>query len=877
MKHLSLLFILFLTTTFIYAQHVIEGTVVDHTPLPLPGANVQVKGTSDGSETDFDGNFRFSTEKNSGVLVITYIGFLDLEVPFDFQGSDQLNLGEIQLREDTNSLEEIVIIGRGVIDLAADRKTPIAVSTVTRDEMQLKSAGNVEFPNVMKNAPSVYVSNESGGFGDSQIFVRGFDQRNTAFLFNGQPINDMTNGKIYWSNWSGLSDIANAVQMQRGLGSSKLAISSVGGTMNMITKATAKREGGFGRFIIGNDSYMKGTVSYDTGMDENGWGFSFLLDYWQSHAKYANGTHGVGQTYFFSVGKQLGKHNFNLLLTGSPQEHDQNFSKAMRLYERYGRKYNSNYGFKNGEYLSERTNYYHKPILNLNWDWDIDEGQQLSTVVYASMGRGGGTGAYGNGISYVNYPQGDGFQYGAYTPEKGLIDWDHVIYENGQLEDGYSRNRDGTTIASSVNNHQWYGTVLNYNYDKIKNLSLNIGGDLRFYRGDHFRQLTDKLGLEGRIENMYGNANHTITQTYSPNPWASLFNFAPKDQRANFDYSEDVNYQGVFGQAEWANDQFTAFIQGSVSNQSYQREDRGNFAETKKSKTLNKTGYNIKSGVSYNFLEDHIVFVNAGKYSRQPHNNSIFTNYDDNTEIANNLKNETILGLEAGYRFDIRNLQINFNAYYTKWQDRFISAGGNYDPNGDDENPEFTNVSYLFTNIAQLHQGLELDMRWKPNMDLTLHGYATVGKWEYDGRTPVRVRNNDDQSLIVELETDLKETKVGEAPQTNIGFGVDYDIIPAKLKVYSNWNYYTNFYGFVDVEDAAKSTLDNVVYQPEKLNSYSLIDLGAAYTLRLDNSRIRFSGNVYNLFNHWYVNQKDNYGYYLGNGRTYNVAVRYSF
>src|SRR5699024_9434341 len=125
---------------------------------------------------------------------------------------------------------------------------------------------------------------------------------------------------------------------------------------------------------------------------------------------------------------------------------------------------------------------------------------------------------------------------------------------------------------------------------------------------------------------------------------------------------------------------------------------------------------------------------NAGKYSRQPHNNSIFTNYDDETEISNNLNNETILGFEAGYKFDIRNLQINFNAYYTKWQDRFISAGGNYDPNGDTENPEYTNVSYLFTNIAQLHRGLELDVRYKPNLDLTLHGFATVGKWEYDGR-----------------------------------------------------------------------------------------------------------------------------------------------
>lgn len=876
MKHFSVLLLLILATNVIYSQNVIEGTVVDDSQLPLPGANLILKGTTDGTETDFDGHFSLEVEETSGVLEISYIGFKTKEVPFDVQGNQPLNLGEIQLEEDANSLDEIVIVGKGVIDLVKDRQTPIAVSTVTRDEIQLKAAGNVEFPNVVKNTPSVYVSNESGGFGDSEIFVRGFDQRNTAFLFNGQPINDMTNGKIYWSNWSGLSDIVNVVQMQRGLGSSKLAISSVGGTMNMVTKTTEKREGGFARFIMGNDSYMKGTVSYDTGISENGWGFSFLLDYWRAHQKYANGTFGEGQTYFFSVGKQAGNHNFNLLLTGAPQEHDQNFSKNMDLYERYGRRYNNNYGFRDGKYLSERRNYYHKPIINFNWDWDIDEDQHLSTVLYSSFGRGGGTGAYGNGISYVDYPQGDpDIQYGAYTVDRGLIDWDQVVSENGQIEGGYSEGHEGTTLASSVNNHLWYGGVANYEYNKIENLSLNVGGDLRFYRGDHFRQLTDKLGLEGRIENLYGNPEHTVTKTYTPGAWASLFNYAPRDQRLNFDYSEDVNYQGGFGQAEWANDEFSVFVQGSISNQSYQREDRGNFAETKKSKTLNKTGYNIKGGAAWNISDEHSIFANAGKYSRQPHNNSIFTNYDDETEISNNLNNETILGLEAGYRFEVKDFKANINAYYTKWQDRFISAGGKYtDPNTEEV---YENVSYLFTNIAQLHKGLELDLKWRPSMDITLHGYAAVGKWQYDGKTPVRIRNNDDQTFVDELETNLKETKVGQSPQTSMGLGVDYDIIPSVLKAYANWNYYTDLYGFVDVEDAAKASIDDDVYQPEKLNSYSLVDLGAAYTWKLDKNRIRFSGNVYNLFNHWYVSQKDNYGYYLGNGISYNFAVRYSF
>src|SRR5690606_25551201 len=191
-------------------------------------------------------------------------GYTIEKVPFKIVNG-AANLGIIKITADPDALEEVVIVGRGIIDMATDRQTPIAVSTITSAEIQAKAVGNVEFPEAMKSTPSVYVSNQAGGFGDSQMFLRGFDQTNTAFLLNGQPINGMEDGNIYWSNWSGMSDVANAVQVQRGLGSSKLAISSVGGTVNIVSRAAGRKEGGFARFMTGNDSYFKGTLSYDSG------------------------------------------------------------------------------------------------------------------------------------------------------------------------------------------------------------------------------------------------------------------------------------------------------------------------------------------------------------------------------------------------------------------------------------------------------------------------------------------------------------------------------------------------------------------------------------------------------------------------------------
>jgi outer membrane receptor for Fe3+-dicitrate len=285
---------------------------------------------------------------------------------------------------DLEELEEIVLIGGGVIDLAEDRVTPVASSTIKSEEIQ-KKVGNLDITNVLLNTPSVYVSSQGRGFGDTRISIRGFDQTNTAFMLNGQPINGMEDGKMYWSNWSGMSDIANAIQVQRGLGASKLAISSVGGTVNFVMKSASKSQGGFISQGMANDNYLKSTVSYDTGMNENGWATSFLLSHWQGDG-YMDGTKGAGQNYFLSIGYKMNeKHSFNFLMTGAPQYHD-NADDPLTIDEYLvrGRKHNENWGYYGNQYKSLRTNFYHKPVFNLNWDYNINDKSSLSTVLYVN-------------------------------------------------------------------------------------------------------------------------------------------------------------------------------------------------------------------------------------------------------------------------------------------------------------------------------------------------------------------------------------------------------------------------------------------------------------------------------------------------------------
>ena len=899
-KNALLFGFMFISALNVFSQSKVTGTVIDgEFNQPLSGASITIKGTAKGTTTDFDGKFELSTEVKSGQIVISYLGFETKTISFNIS-NNSVDLGNIVLLTDASQLQEVVVIGKGIIDVAKERKTPIAVSTIKAVEIQEK-VGTADVTQAMVNTPSVYVAGQSGGYGDSRITVRGFQQDNTAFLLNGQPINGMEDGKMYWSNWSGMSDIANFIQVQRGLGSSKLAISSVGGTVNFVTKATDKKEGGFVSMGVANSDYFKSTAAYNTGMNAKGFGMSIMMSHWQGDG-YNQGTRGEGQNYFISFGyKPNDKHNFNFLITGAPQSHDQNFTKTISSYLQYGRKYNNNWGTLNGNYLSERTNFYHKPVANLNWDFNINETTSLSTVLYASWGRGGGTGNYGRGKRT--------------TPE-GYVDFDAIYANNIADTDGIGSNESSDpnrnnnyVIRASMNNHAWYGLVTNFKKELNENLNLNFGLDLRTYNGDHYRQVSNFLGLNSWYETRrlrdnthFSNSSlplgtNTVTQSYNINPWYAFFNTADDNQKIDYDYSETISYGGVFSQLEYSNDNFSAFFQGAISNQSHQRFDYYDYQDDyQDSEKVSNVGYNVKGGAAYNFAEKHSVYANAGYYSRQPYHDNIYLNF---TNQVNPLtENEKVLGLEAGYTFKSKMFSGSLNAYRTTWEDRVVTTSAVQATNGTIGTTPVLAGDVIFTEnqgVKQVHTGLELDFVFKPTSNIDVKGFVSMGNWEYADKAISTKRDENLNPLLV-TETDLDGGKVGDAAQTTWGLGAKYEFIK-NFSIDADWRNYDKLYANV----AAKDNLE--------LPSYDLVDAGISYKMLVGKDKqnsINFRFNMNNIFDEVYLSEltsniktdafisgnsgptyqsagrvykgiaDGNQGYF-GLGRTWNFTLRYNF
>ena len=163
-------------------QEVITGLITDKKGVPLPGANIIEKGTTNGTQSDFDGKFAISVADKNAVLVISYIGFSSKEILV----GTQTDL-TVVLEEDAQSLEEIVIVGYGT-----QKKSDVtgAMSIVAAKEIQKIPTGDVATA-LQGQASGVNISSATGAPGSNPIIrIRGLGtigNNDPLFIIDGIP------------------------------------------------------------------------------------------------------------------------------------------------------------------------------------------------------------------------------------------------------------------------------------------------------------------------------------------------------------------------------------------------------------------------------------------------------------------------------------------------------------------------------------------------------------------------------------------------------------------------------------------------------------------------------------------------------------------
>ena len=381
-------------------------------------------------------------------------------------------------------------------------------------------------------------------------------------------------------------------------------------------------------------------------------------------------------------------------------------------------------------------------------------------------------------------------------------------------------------------------------------------------------------------------------------------------QEEHIGYSNDgeVLWYSGFGQVEFTKNNFSAFVQGSVSNQAYRRID--NFVVdgvttqqgqvvNRKTSFKNLIGYNVKGGANYNINENHNVFANVGFYSKQPFMSAVYPN---NQQVVNpNLTNEKIFSAEVGYGFRSPKFNANLNLYRTEWKDRWARIPNQTftDPITGARVRGYSEIS----GITQVHMGVEIDATYKPVKFIEFQGMFSYGDYKYRGNATGADFDESNNPISGGGNTTLylDKVKVGGSgnssiPQLTASLGATIKPI-SDLSIYGTWRFVGNLYSAVNTNDY--KTVARQEQGALRLPDYNLLDLGVSYKLRLRerSQYFTFGANVYNVIDTYYISDAstslrdgdpDATGIrykgidtgnkvFFGAGRTWSASVAFNF
>lgn len=877
MKKVFSFFVVILIAQLSFSQGLVKGIVVDKaTNEALVGVTVLNPATGTGVSTNLDGSFAIKVPAGKQELKISYIGYSNKLVQVS---SQNLNLGNIAIETEAIGLNDVTVTS----SVAIRRKTPVALSVIEPITIENK-LGTQEFPEILKSTPGVYATKQGGGFGDSRINLRGFESANIAVMVNGVPVNDMEWGGVYWSNWAGLSDVTRSMQVQRGLGASKVAAPSLGGSINIVTRSTDAKKGGAVSYGIANDGYEKIGFSASTGLTKDNWAITLLGSKTVGNG-YIQGTEFESYSYFVNISKKISDaHQLSFTAFGAPQWHNQrNTSNTLSSTDKLTiaewqkqplkYKYNPSYGFDmNGQRKVSSYNVYHKPQISLNHFWTINEKSSLSTALYMSIGNGGGNS--GQGYTSADRTNFNGASNGVpntlFRSEDGTFDYGAIYTLNKASETGSKM-----VMSNSINKHIWYGLLSTYNTKIGQDIDVSGGLDLRYYKGTHTNEITDLYGGSFFIDNTIAGSTKKLKM----------------GDVVYRDYDGYLTSQGFFGQAEYNKNGLSAFVSLSGSNTVNWRYDRFYYdAANARSATKSFLGYSAKGGANYNIDDHHNVFANLGIISRAPFfSGGVFLNSTNSNVTNPDAVNEKAFSAEIGYGFKSKYLTANLNVYRTKWMDktmvRYIS--------GITQESLTANIQ----GVNALHQGVELDFVARPIKDLEFTGMVSIGDWNWLNNASGYLYNAQNQPVdksgnVVEMlsanhakiDVNLKDIHVGNSAQNTAAIGFNYQLLNG-FRIGLDGNYYGRNYSYYNVSSVASNISSSSYSQPWRIPDAVTLDLNANYRFKIGEFDATLIGNIDNILDSHYITDavdgadhtSKTAAVFYGFGRTWSTTLKIKF
>lgn len=894
-----------------------KGKVIDfRSEAPLPSVIVMVQNTNLMQLTDANGKFTFEDAVVGKYLLnIRTNGYKEQLLQVEITEGKMIDLGTISLETDSTTEQQLTLI------------------TITDTDLSDDNSGSESTASLLQSSKDVILQAAAYNFGAARFSIRGIDNKYATIMINGILMNRVADGRPQYSNWGGLNDATRNQEFTNGSAPSDYTFGGIAGTQEINTRASIYRPGTRISLLSTNTNYSFRTMAtHASGVSIKGWAYVLSAGRRWAQNGFFEGTNYDANSLFASIEKRINdKHSLHLTAIYASNKRGKNSPNTAEQTDLAGQKYNSYWGYQEGEIRNSRVKKNEEPIFMLTHYWKINPKINLNTTVSYQ------TGQLGN--SRIDYTKADNpdptyykklpsywansFLDNNYLGNtaiyiKNAADQKEFFLANKQLDWAaiYKINQENTANGSRMVLYEDRSdeTIAHLNSIMTAPLSdaiiMTAGANYLESNTKNFKNMLDLLGGTFYTDiSTFGRGDQQQSDLNNPNRTLGV------GEHYGYNYSIHGTRLDAFSQFKFVYKKVDFYLAQSFSRSGFQRNGcykNGYYPNNSlgKSEKINFDNFGFKGGMTYKITGRNYIDFNAIYMTKAPNSRDVFPNSRANNTITPNIENENIKSVDFSYIVKSSRFKARFTGY-------FLETLNATDINfyyADAVGGEGAFVSELVTGMNKKNRGIEAGLEYQITQTIKLTGVAAYGEYTLTNNPNVTL-TDDASSTTTDLgEASFKGLKQAGMPQQAYSFGIEYRD-PKYWWIGANANYIadnyldisairrtSNYYNF-DVDTNYRSidqSLAASYLQQEKFNSFALFNVVGGKSWRINTKTVGLFATVNNVLDTIYKtggfeqsrdsnytkdyedHQSGSYSkfapkYFYGYGRTFMVNLYFSF
>lgn len=832
MKKLVISVLFVMQVFFVFAQDIsgVSGKVIDaKTKKPLQNAIVSIQNSNLTQLTNEEGKFTFeSVVIGSQLVQIKSIGYKDQLLSVEIVLGKILDLGNIILESDITEERQLSLI------------------TITDSDLGDDNSGSESTSSLLQASRDVFQQAAAFNWGQARFRMRGIDNEYGVTMINGISMNKIYDGRPQYSNWGGLNDATRIQEFTNGSAPSDYTFGGILGTNEINTRASLYRPGNRVSFGGTNTNYtgrIMGTVA--SGMRSDGWAYTISASRRWAQEGYFQGTNYSANSFFASVERKITKNNsINFTAILGQNSRGKNSPNTQEVTRLGGERYNSFWGWQDGEKRNSRVKTVEEPIFILSDYWKLSSKTNLNINVAFQTGKIGNSRIDFQGVNnpdptyYRNLPS---YYISLYENDPATVTLQNpAAYLPGGLggislynpNDPTNPAYIGSLNANFLNNKQIDWTSM-YRANSISgtskyvlfedrtddtqvvansilssqlsdNIILNAGGSFTRLKSHNFKNMLDLLGGSAFYDiNIFGVGDQQQSDLNNPNRMIG------KGDTYGYNYNLFTTKIDAFTQFKFVYKKVDFYLAQSFSRSEYERQglyrngfySNNSFGYSPK-KVFDNFGF--KGGFTYKISGRQYLTFNGLYMTKAPSLRNVFNNARVSNNVTDGVANETVSSADASYIISSPKLKLRFTAFYSKIQNQtetsfFFGDGAGIDDPATDANESNVFVAETVTNLDKRNIGIEFGAEYPITSTLKVTTSIAYGDYIFDSNPNVKVSSDAAATIDNPMplndygQSKLKNYKQSGMPQAAASFGIEYRD-PKFWWIGANVNYLANNY-----------------------------------------------------------------------------------